>query len=121
MIQEDQVEAVAEGEVVSRREASRHVQVDHPPSRIIGDINERTTRSRSRNVSHFAHSDFVATFEPKDIGHSLSESNWVNAMHEEFQNFERNEVWELLEPPPNCKPIGIKWVWKTKWEKIARW
>jgi hypothetical protein len=80
-IQQDQVEAAAEGEVVSRRETPRHVQVDHPPSRIIGDMNERTTRSRSRNVSHFAHSTFVATFEPKDIGYTLSDPNWVNAMH----------------------------------------
>jgi hypothetical protein len=31
MIQQDQVEAAAEGEVVSRREAPRHIQVDHPP------------------------------------------------------------------------------------------
>jgi hypothetical protein len=35
-------------------------------------------------------------------------------MHEELQNFERNLVWELVEPPPNCKPIGTKWVWKNK-------
>jgi hypothetical protein len=81
------VEAVAEGEVISRREAPRRVQVDHLPSRIIGDINERTTRSRSRNASHFAHSTFVATFEPKYIGHILSDPNWVNAMHEELENF----------------------------------
>jgi hypothetical protein len=120
-IQQDQVEAAAEEEVVSRREPPRHVQVDHPPSRIIGDINERTTRSRSRNASHFAHSAFVATFEPKDIGHAQSDPNWVNAMHEELENFERNQVWELVEPPPNCKPIGTKWVWKNKREKMVRW
>jgi hypothetical protein len=30
MIQQDQVEAAAEGEVVSRREAPRRIQVDHP-------------------------------------------------------------------------------------------
>jgi hypothetical protein len=113
-IQQDQVEAAAEGEVVSRREAPRRVQVDHPPSRIIGDINECTTRSRSRNASHFSHSAFVATFEPKDIGHALSDPNWVNAILEEIENFERNPVWELVEPPPNCKPIGTKWVWKNK-------
>jgi hypothetical protein len=89
-IQQDQVEAAAQGEVVSRREAPRRVKVDHPPSRIISDINERTTRSRSRNGSHFAHSAFVATFEPKDIGHALCDPNWVNAMHEELENFERN-------------------------------
>jgi hypothetical protein len=35
-------------------------------------------------------------------------------VHEELENFERNQVWELVEPPQNCKPIGIKWVWKNK-------
>jgi hypothetical protein len=35
-------------------------------------------------------------------------------MHEELENFKRNQVWELVEPPPNCKPIGTKWVWKNK-------
>jgi hypothetical protein len=73
---------------------------------MISNINERTTRSRSRNASHFAHSAFVATLEPKDSGHVLSAPNWVNAMHVELQNFERNHAWELVEPPPNCKPIG---------------
>jgi hypothetical protein len=102
------VEVAIQGEVASRREAPRRVQVDHPASVIIGDINERTTRSRSRNASHFAHSAFVATFEPKDIGHAPSDPNWVNAMHEELENFGRNQVWELVEPPPNCKPVGTK-------------
>jgi hypothetical protein len=35
-------------------------------------------------------------------------------MHEELENFERNHVWELVDPSPRCKPIGIKWVWKNK-------
>jgi transposase InsO family protein len=51
-IQQDQVAATAEGVVASRREAPRRVQVDHPPSVIIGDINEHTTRLRSINASH---------------------------------------------------------------------
>jgi hypothetical protein len=46
--QEDQTrEAKVEGEVVSRREAPRRIQEVHPLSKIIGDIDERTTRSRS--------------------------------------------------------------------------
>jgi hypothetical protein len=107
---QDQLEATVEGEVASRREPPRRVQVDHPASWIIGDMNERTTRSRVRNNSHFAHAAFVATFEPKDIGHALSDHNWVNLMHEELENFERNQIWELDDPPPGCKPIGRKWV-----------
>jgi hypothetical protein len=113
-------EADVEGEVALRREHPRRVQVDHPASKIIGDVNERTTRSRVRNNSHFAHAAFAATFEPKDIGHTLSDHNWVNSMHEELENFERNQVWELVDPPLGCKPIGTKWVWKTKRERKVR-
>jgi hypothetical protein len=107
---QDQGEAAVEREVASRREPPRRVQVDHPASRIIGDMNERTTRSRVGNNSFFAHAAFFATFEPKDIGHALSDHNWVNSMDEELENFERNRVWELDEPPPGCKPIGTKWM-----------
>jgi hypothetical protein len=35
-------------------------------------------------------------------------------MHEDLENFERNQVWELVDPPPGCKSIGTKWVWKNK-------
>ena len=35
-------------------------------------------------------------------------------MHEELENFSRNEVWFLVDPPQNCHPIGTKWVFKNK-------
>ncbi|WVZ52104.1 hypothetical protein U9M48_003194 [Paspalum notatum var. saurae] len=35
-------------------------------------------------------------------------------MHEELENVEKNHVWDLVEPPPNCRPIGTKWVFKNK-------
>jgi hypothetical protein len=38
-----QGEVVVEGDVASRQEPPRRVQVDHPASRIISDMNERTT------------------------------------------------------------------------------
>jgi hypothetical protein len=77
-------------------------------------MNECTKRSRVRNNSHFVHAAFVATIEPKDIGHALSDHNWVNSLYEELENFEKNQVWDLVDPPPGCKPIGTKWVWKDK-------
>jgi hypothetical protein len=114
MTNQDQGEATIEGEVASRREPPRRVQVDHPASRIIGDMNECTTWSRVRKNSHFGHAAFVATSKPKDIGHMLSDHNWVNSMHEELENFERNQDWDLVDPPLGCKTIGTKWVWKNK-------
>jgi hypothetical protein len=53
-------------------------------------------------------------FEPQDVGHALSDSSWVNAMHEELENFERNQVWTLVEPPRDVNVIGTKWVFKNK-------
>ncbi|WVZ88947.1 hypothetical protein U9M48_035414 [Paspalum notatum var. saurae] len=59
-------------------------------------------------------SEIVPSRQPRDVSHALSDPNWVNAMHEELENFERNHVWDLVEPPPNCRPIGTKWVFKNK-------
>jgi hypothetical protein len=35
-------------------------------------------------------------------------------MHEELENFERNQVWALVEPPRDVNIIGTKWVFKNK-------
>jgi len=63
---------------------------------MIGNQHERTTRCGTQQISHFAHYAFVASFEPRDVGHALSDPNWVNTMHEELENFERNRVWVLV-------------------------
>jgi hypothetical protein len=41
-------------------------------------------------------------------------SSWVNAMYEELENFERNQVWTLVEPPRDVNSIGTKWLFKNK-------
>jgi hypothetical protein len=41
-------------------------------------------------------------------------NSWVNVMHEELENFERNQVWTLVEPPRDVNVIGTKWVFKNK-------
>ncbi|WVZ84911.1 hypothetical protein U9M48_031881 [Paspalum notatum var. saurae] len=72
------------------------------------------THSRAYRVWLLDFGRIVETCEPHDVGHALSDANWVNAMHEELENFERNQVWILVEPPPHCNPIGTKWVFKNK-------
>jgi hypothetical protein len=95
--------------------------VDHPASRIIGDMNECTTRSRVRNNSHFAHAAFVATFEPKDIGHTLSDHNWVDSMHEELENFEGIRFGNWLTLPQGVSRLGQSGCGRTKRERKVKW
>jgi hypothetical protein len=75
-----------EGEVISELGTPSHIQKAHPPQQIIGNLNERVTRSlRSAHLSCFSNILFVALFEPRDVGHALSNSSWVNGMHEELE------------------------------------
>jgi hypothetical protein len=89
-----------DGEIISEQGAPSHVLKAHPSQQIIANLNERVTRSsRLAHLSYFTNRLFVALFEPRDIGHTLSDLSWFNVMHEELENFERNQVWTLVEPP----------------------
>jgi hypothetical protein len=80
-----------EGEIVSELGAHSHIQKVHPSYQIIGNLNKRVTHSsRSAHLSCFSNMLFVALFEPRDVGHTLSDSSWVNAMYEKLENLERN-------------------------------
>jgi hypothetical protein len=81
-----------EEEIISEPKAPSHIQKVHPPQQIIGNLNERVTCSlRLVHLFCFSNILFVALFEHRDIGHALSDSRCVNAMHEELENFERNQ------------------------------
>jgi hypothetical protein len=104
-----------EREINPENGAPSHFQKAHPPQQIIGNLNERVTRSsRSTHLSCFTNTLFVALFEPRDIGHVLSDSSWINAMHEELENFEGNQVCTLVEAPLDVNVIGTKWIFKNK-------
>jgi hypothetical protein len=104
-----------EREIVSEPGAPSHIQKVHPPQQIIGNLNERVTHSsRSAHLSCFLNTLFVALFEPRDVGHAFSNLSWVNVMHEELENFERNQFWTLVDPPRDVTVIGTKWVFKNK-------
>jgi hypothetical protein len=91
------------------------VVLSHPPQQILDNLNERVTwSSRSAHLSYFTNTLFVSLFEPQNVGHALSDSSWVNAMHEELENFERNQVWTLVEPPHDVNVKGTKRVFKNK-------
>jgi hypothetical protein len=104
-----------EEEIISELGAPSHIQKAHSPQQIIGNLNEKVTRSsRLTHLSCFLNTLFVALFEPRDVGHALSDSSWVNAMHEELENFERYQVWTLVDPPRDVNVIGTKLVFKNK-------
>ena len=75
-----------------------NVARDHPLDTIIGDIS-RGVQTRSRLASFCEHFSFMSSIEPKKRDEALKNVDWINAMHEELNNFTRNQVWELMERP----------------------
>ncbi|GJS70398.1 retrotransposon protein, putative, ty1-copia subclass [Tanacetum coccineum] len=39
---------------------------------------------------------------------------WLKAMNVEMQSMKDNEVWDLVDLPPNGKTVGSKWLFKKK-------
>jgi len=80
---------------------------------IIGQAQKGVTSKRSMN--HFCeHMAFVPQVEPKSVSEALENSNWINVMHEELNQFARNEVWTLVPRSKEMNVIGTKWVFKNK-------
>ncbi|XP_024178495.1 uncharacterized mitochondrial protein AtMg00820-like [Rosa chinensis] len=50
----------------------------------------------------------------KQAAESNESKQWKKAMDAEIESMYNNEVWELVKPDLNHKPIGSKWVFKTK-------
>jgi len=46
--------------------------------------------------------------EPKTIGEALKDENWVAAMHEELNQFIRNDVWFLVPKTDQMNIIRTK-------------
>nr|GFC16556.1 retrotransposon protein, putative, unclassified [Tanacetum cinerariifolium] len=52
--------------------------------------------------------------EPKNIKEAMADSAWIEAMQEELHQFNRLQVWKLIEKPFGKYVIRLKWLWKNK-------
>ncbi|GJS13580.1 ribonuclease H-like domain-containing protein [Tanacetum coccineum] len=56
----------------------------------------------------------VSTAEPKNIKEAMTDFAWIEAMQEELHQFDRLQVWELIDKPFGKTVIKLKWSWKNK-------
>ena len=71
--------------------------------------------TRAQLMKFSEHHSFLSVIEPQKVYEALEDDDWVDAMHEELNNFKRNKVWTLVERPKDClNVIGTKWIFKNK-------
>nr|GEX64827.1 retrovirus-related Pol polyprotein from transposon TNT 1-94 [Tanacetum cinerariifolium] len=56
----------------------------------------------------------VSRTESKNIKEAMADSVWIESMQEELHQFDRLDVWELVNRPLYKNVINIKWLWKNK-------
>jgi len=83
---------------------------------IIGQVHKGVS-TRSTLNQFCEHMAFVSQTEPKTVADALKGSNWITAMHEELNQFARNEVWTLVPRTNQMNVIGTKWVFTNKLEE----
>ncbi|GJV82433.1 retrovirus-related pol polyprotein from transposon TNT 1-94 [Tanacetum coccineum] len=55
----------------------------------------------------------VSRTEPKNIKEAMADSAWIEVMQEELHQFDRLDVWELVDRPLCKNVINLKWLWKN--------
>ncbi|KAK1681749.1 hypothetical protein QYE76_042597 [Lolium multiflorum] len=109
-------------EIEARRLARRDRTLEirgHTHDKVLGDVRAKvSTRRQLANFSN--HHAYISVVEPKKVFEALEDSDWVEAMHEELNNFKRNKVWTLVEKPKECRNvIGTKWIFKNKQDEFG--
>ena len=93
------------------------IKLNHPPKVIVGNMNELTLRKRivDKCVANFVcYSCYLSQVEPTKVEEALQDESWIEAMHDELLQFQRNDVWTLVPKPEGEHIIGTKSIFHNK-------
>ncbi|GJZ35435.1 retrovirus-related pol polyprotein from transposon TNT 1-94 [Tanacetum coccineum] len=89
---------------------------DHPLTQVHGNPSKpvQTRRQLATDPEMCMFALTVSIVEPKNIKEAMADSAWIEAMQEELHQFDRLQVWELVDKPFGKNVIKLKWLWKNK-------
>ncbi|GKE93349.1 retrovirus-related pol polyprotein from transposon TNT 1-94 [Tanacetum coccineum] len=89
---------------------------DHPLTQVRGNPSKpvQTRRQLATDPEMCMFALTVSTAEPKNSKEAIADSAWIEAMQEELHQFDRLQVWELVDKPFGKNVIKLKWLWKNK-------
>nr|GEV77742.1 hypothetical protein [Tanacetum cinerariifolium] len=106
-------------QVVSKSSAVTTVDAHnqyHPLEQVNGNPSQsvRTRRQLQSDGEMCMFALIVSRTEPKNIKEAMAGSVWIESMQEELYQFDRLDVWELVDIPLCKNVINMKWLWKNK-------
>lgn len=61
----------------------------------------------------------MAKLEPVSFETTTREAEWRDAMKDEINMINKNEIWELVDRLVHKKVIGVKWVFRAKMNTVG--
>nr|GFB87868.1 Gag-Pol polyprotein [Tanacetum cinerariifolium] len=84
-------------------------------STLVQDQGETSTRRQLESDAKMCMFTLtVSRTEPKNIKEAMADSAWIESTQEELHQFDRLDVWELVDRPLCTNVINLKWLWKNK-------
>ncbi|KAI4313205.1 hypothetical protein L6164_026202 [Bauhinia variegata] len=81
----------------------------------------RNSSSSSENKSSDETCSFsLVVSDPSTYSEAAKTEAWQNAMKEEILAIQRNKTWELVDLLEGKNKIGLKWIFKTKYNTYGR-
>nr|GEV79064.1 retrovirus-related Pol polyprotein from transposon TNT 1-94 [Tanacetum cinerariifolium] len=94
---------------------SRAFRVFNKRTRVIVEtIHVRTRRQLESDGEMCMFALTVSRTELKNIKEAMANFAWIESMQEELHQFDRLDVWELVDRPLYKNVINMKWLWKNK-------
>nr|GEZ97334.1 retrovirus-related Pol polyprotein from transposon TNT 1-94 [Tanacetum cinerariifolium] len=89
---------------------------DHPLEQVIGNPSQsvRTRHQLESDAEMCMFALTVSRTEPKNVKEAMADSTWIESMQEELHQFDRLDIWELVDKPLCINVINLKWLWKNK-------
>ena len=81
------------------------------------NLNELTLRKCTvdKCIANFvSYSYYLSQVEPTKVEEALQDESWVEVMHDELLQFQRNDVWTLAPKPEDEHIIDTKWIFRNK-------
>ena len=62
---------------------------------------------------------FMVISDPTTFQEAAKHLRWKEAMDAEISSIEKNQTWSLVTLPDGAKAIGVKWIYKTKFNELG--
>lgn len=92
---------------------SSRITSAHPEEMILGKKDDPIRIRSFLKNSEESLFGLVSLIEPTSIDEALHDNDWIIAMHEDLNQFTRNDVCDLVSRPDGFNIIGTKWVFRN--------